>query len=153
MNMPPFTSKEVFWEIGRVLLGALACINTPRIIGRRTHLPHRGLERELLKRKAVIGKFPLHAWTEILLDVTPPEEAKGLPDYEARLTGEKALHFVRAHLRIRLGKLEFVSSHWRGSVTNGIKRSRYIMTDKKRSPRNRRGAPHGKPAAVKEMHQ
>lgn len=110
-----------------IIVGALAFINSPRIIGRRQHMPHRGLERELRKQQKVIGKFPLHAWTEIILDVTPPKEAEGQHEYEAHLTGRRALHFVRAHLRIRNGKLSFVKSHWRGDAAIGIKQSRYII--------------------------
>lgn len=116
---------------GLTIVGALAFINSPRIIGRRQHMPHRGLERELLKRQKVIGRFPLHAWTEIVLDVTPPKEAEGQHEYEAHLTGRRALHFVRAHLRIRDGKLQFVKAHWRGDAALGIKQSRYTVKGKK----------------------
>jgi hypothetical protein len=108
---------------------ALALINTPRIIGRRQHMPHRGLERALLSQKKVIGSFPLHAWTEIILEVTPPREADGEHEFEAHLTGRRALHFVRAHLRIRGGTLEFVKSHWRGDAALGIRQSRYVLKE------------------------
>jgi hypothetical protein len=98
-------------------------INTPKIIMRQQHMPHRGLQRDLIKAGKVNGKYPLHAWTEILLRVRPPEVSEG--DHEAHLTGARALHFVRKHIRIRLGKLEYVSAHWRGDASIGIKRSRY----------------------------
>lgn len=110
-----------------LILGALALINSPRIIGRRQHMPHRGLERRLVARRCAIGKFPLHAWTEIKLHVTPPHDASGEKSTEAHLTGERALHFCRAHLRIRLGKLEVVRGHWRGDASLGIRRSRYVL--------------------------
>ncbi|MCS0497881.1 hypothetical protein NVS89_22580 [Ancylobacter sp. MQZ15Z-1] len=109
------------------LTGALAFINTPKIIGRRQHMPHRGLERRLVAQRRAIGKFPLHAWTEIKLHVTPPHDASGEKSTEAHLTGERALHFCRAHLRIRLGKLEVVRGHWRGDASLGIRRSRYVL--------------------------
>lgn len=105
----------------------LVLINTPRIIGRKQHMPHRGLEKELTKAMGR-GKFPLHAWTEILLDVTKPTEIDDGEPHEAHLTGRRALHFCRAHLRIRLGKLEYVTSHWRGDPALGIKQSRYTLT-------------------------
>jgi len=111
-----------------VLYAALALINTPRLIGRRQHMPHRGLERRLLKQQKLLGHFPLHAWTEIKLEVTPPEEASGSPPTEAHLTGRKALHFCRAHLRVRNGRVEIVRGHWRGDASLGIKRSRYRLT-------------------------
>lgn len=89
-------------------------------------MPHRGLERALIANQKLVGKFPLHAWTEIKLHVTPPKEAEG--EHEAHLTGERALHFCRAHLRIRLGRLEVVKAHWRGNPAIGIKQSRYTVT-------------------------
>jgi hypothetical protein len=110
-----------------VVYGALALINTPRIIGRRQHMPHRGLERELIRNQKMVGKFPLHAWTEILLEVRPPVEMCSDPSVEAHLTGRRALHFCRAHLRIRLGALEIVSSSWRGDPALGIRQSRYAV--------------------------
>ncbi|TIV65184.1 MAG: hypothetical protein E5V86_12835 [Mesorhizobium sp.] len=107
------------------ILTVLAMINTPKIIGRRQHMPHRGLEKRLLGKRPNIGKFPLKAWTEILLHITPPKDASADAATEAHLTGSKALHFCRAHLRIRLGHLERVRAHWRGDPSLGIKRSRY----------------------------
>ena len=108
----------------------LALINTPRIIGRRQHMPHAGLERELLRQREAIGKFPLNAYTEIKLHVMrPPEDLSDDPVTEAHLTGAKALHFCRAHMRWRLGRVEIVRGHWRGDPSLGTKRSRYTVLD------------------------
>lgn len=105
----------------------LILINTPRIIGRRQHMPHRGLERELLRKQKWVGKFPLHAWTEIKLSISKPTEIDDGEPHEAHLTGRRALHFCRAHLRFRCGQLEYVTSHWRGDPALGIKQSRYKL--------------------------
>lgn len=106
----------------------LALINTPRVIGRQQHAPHRGLERALLAGRKAIGVFPLHTWTEIKLEVNrPPEDLSADPSTEAHLTGQKALHFCRAHLRLRKGCVEIVRSHWRGDASLGIKRGRYTV--------------------------
>jgi hypothetical protein len=113
----------------RDALGYIACINTPKVIGRKQHMPHRGLERALLQQQKIIGKYPLNAWHEIKLEVTPTMDCSHLPGYEARLTGRKALHFCRAHLRIKRGKLEIVKQHWRGDPALGIKQARYRVTD------------------------
>lgn len=102
----------------------LAMINTPKVIGRKQHMPHAGLQRRLAATCGLVGKFPLHAWTEILLEVGPPRIDDDGP-HEARLTGARALHFCRSHLRIRLGHLELVSAHWRGDPALGLKQSRY----------------------------
>lgn len=112
----------------------LSLINTPRIIGRRQHMPHAGLQRKLAASKGMPGKHPLAAWTEIILEVTTPREARENGEHEAHLTGGKALHFVRAHLRVDYrtlgsGQLEYfkVREHWRGNGFLGIKRSRYTV--------------------------
>lgn len=105
----------------------LCLINTPKIIGRRQFMPHRGLEKRLTKSFGV-GKFPLHAWTEIQLKVAKPIEIDDGGPHEAHLTGCRALHFCRAHLRIRNGQVEYVSSHWRGDPALGIKQSRYAVS-------------------------
>jgi hypothetical protein len=124
--------EQLVWhrEMAGVLYGLLAMINTPRIIGRRQHMPHAGLQRKLAAARGMVGKFPLQAWTEIILEVTPPVMDEGEP-HEARLTGGKALHFCRSHLRVRRGQLELVKAHWRGDPALGIKRSRYSVVPPK----------------------
>lgn len=108
------------------IVALLAMINSPRVIGRRSHLPHAGLQRRLARAAGTKGKFPLRPWTEILLKVAPPYGASN--PSSARLVGAKALHFCRSHLRIRLGKLEWVRSHWRGNAERGICRADYRLS-------------------------
>jgi hypothetical protein len=105
----------------------LPLINSPHIIGRRQFMPNVGLERRLTRGFGV-GKFPLHAWTEIKLEVSKPFEIDDGEPHEAHLTGRRALHFCRKHIRIRRGQLEYVSAHWRGDPALGIKRSRYTVS-------------------------
>lgn len=114
-----------------IAISALAIINTPRIIGRRQHMPHAGLQRKIAAAHGMVGKFPLRGWTEIMLEVTPPQMADG-QIHETRLTGQKCLHFCRRHLRIRNGSLEMVRDHWRGDPALGIKQSRYRLQEPKR---------------------
>lgn len=58
----------------QLVVAFLLFINSPKVIGRTQHTPHRGLERALVRQQKVIGKFPLHAWTEIKLRVSAPED-------------------------------------------------------------------------------
>lgn len=117
------------WNQDALIPAYMLFINSPRVIGRRQHMPHRGLERKLIAQRKMIGHFPLHAWTEIKLEINPrPGDHSGEPSQEAHLTGQRALHFCRAHLRVRLGRLEVVRAHWRGDASLGIKRSRYKLT-------------------------
>ena len=106
----------------------LALINSPRIIGRQLYYPHMRAERDKLKKLKLVGKFPLRAWTEILLRVaTRPEDRSGDDPEEAHLTGERCLHYCRSFLRVRNGFLEYVIGHWRGNPALGMKRSRYRL--------------------------
>jgi len=103
---------------------ALAIINTPKIVGRETRHPHKGLARKLCRLDDEDGrKFSVREWTEIKLDIFP--DSDGQTSGASRLSGQKALHFCRSHIRVRLGKLEIVRAHWRGDAALGIVRSRY----------------------------
>lgn len=118
--------KQVISHHGFEVVAFLAMINTPKVIGRRQHMPHAGLQRAIARSHGMAGKFPLRAWTEIKLEVGLPRSDGEL--HEARLSGHKALHFCRAHLRVRRGRVEFVTAHWRGDPALGIKRSRYRLS-------------------------
>lgn len=106
---------------------ALALINSPRIIGRKQHMPYERAERAMLKGIRMPPRFPLRAWTEIILKVALPEDRSGDKAHEAHLTGERCLHYCRSHLRVRFGLLEYVTGHWRGNPDLGVKRSRYKL--------------------------
>lgn len=110
-----------------MIYAALVIINSPRIVGRKQHMPHRGLERRMANAKAMIGKFPLRAWTEIKIKVSDIGKRADGSIQEAHYTGERCLHFCRAHLRVRLGRLEIVKAHERGNPALGIKRTRYRL--------------------------
>jgi hypothetical protein len=110
----------------------LSLINSPRIIGQRLHYPHGRAEREALKKAKMVGKFPLRAWTEIVLEVrVNPKDVSDEPSKEAHLTGERCLHYCRTYLRVRHGMLEYVEGHWRGDPSLGMKRSRYRLEPEK----------------------
>jgi hypothetical protein len=109
----------------------LAIINTPNIIGQRNQFPHGRAEREALKKIKLVGKFPLRAWTEVLLLVTTnPEDRSQSAPKERHLTGDRCRHYCRTYLRVRNGLLEYVEGHWRGNIALGLKRSRYRVEPK-----------------------
>jgi hypothetical protein len=71
------------------------------------------------------GKFPLLCHSEVSVDLNRPNiDALQLDSDGSR----KALHWVRAHLRFRLGSWEIVSPHWRGDPSIGIKLPAYKLT-------------------------
>jgi hypothetical protein len=105
----------------------LAIVNSPNIVGRRTHPPRKTVARKLSRSTgANIG--PLHDWHEIKLEVNKPHDADDGEAHADVLTGKRALHFVRKFIRIRFGKLEYVRAHWRGDASVGIRRGRYVVT-------------------------
>jgi hypothetical protein len=112
--------------------GMLVLINLPRVIGRVQHQPHAGLQRELARNKKLIGSFPLNVWTELKLEVRPPKR-EGDAAHETQLTGEKALEFVRRHLRFQNGKWVWVRWHFRGNPALGIRQRKYTLVDKTRA--------------------
>jgi hypothetical protein len=109
------------------LYAFLALINSPETIGRRQHGPHRTLER-IARKRLGYGVFQLHPWTEIKLRVNKPDHIDDGEPHEPYLTGKRALHFCRAHVRVQRGKLVYVTSHWRGDPSIGIRQSRYQVT-------------------------
>jgi hypothetical protein len=121
-----WSSDPQYWAPEQLIPVYLLFINSPKVIGRRQHMPHRALERRLTQKMGR-GMFPLRAWTEIKLEIGAPKDESGKPSTEAHLTGERALHFCRSHLRVRLGRLEIVRAHWRGDPALGIKQSRYKL--------------------------
>lgn len=120
-------SSELMATVAPLLCLLLAFINTPKVVGRRTHLPHVGFQRRLARSMGLQGKFPLRAWTEIKLEVRPSRDDSDASPRQGWLGGRKALHFVRMFGRFRLGRFELVSEHWRGDASLGIKQSRYIV--------------------------
>ena len=120
--------EESNWTSPGILEGALALINSPKIIGMRTHLPHENLQKRLIKSGQPVGQFPLNAWTEIIIKTSGFRDASDDDPVQGNLTGMRAHHWVRAHTRIRYGRLEFVPHHERGNKLFGSKQSRYTIT-------------------------
>jgi hypothetical protein len=104
---------------------ALAVVNSPHIVRQKSRPPHAGLQRRLAQAKGLVGKFPLRAWTEIKLDISPNGDGESAP-VETRLTGERAYHFVRSYVKPSQGG-KLVASHWKGNPALGIVRSRYCV--------------------------
>jgi hypothetical protein len=121
-----FTDEEAN-ELLSAAVTALVLINSPRIIGQEKHKPGYGL-RKHLSQSTETKSFKLQEWTEIKLQVTKPRDIDDGEPHTDQLTGKRALHFCRKHIRIRLGKLEYVSAHWRGDPAIGIRQSRYVVT-------------------------
>lgn len=112
------SQKRSWW-----LYAMLSLINSPRIVARSEHKASSKLNK-FLNRKGG-GQYNLLPWHEVFLDITPPPEAVAAADGAPRLTGPRALHFCRQHIRIKRGKLELVRAHYRGSADVGIAQTQY----------------------------
>ncbi len=101
---------------------AIDLINTPGLIGLKQREVNKGIARQL----ANVGRYPLQAWSEIVL-----KHETRFAEPGERLAGRsfrKCLHFVRSHLRhYQTGRVSVVPAHWRGDPAIGIKRTRYLV--------------------------
>lgn len=123
VDMAARTEEQHLWA--GLLFAMLAIINTPQIVSRDTIEPHKGLSKLWRSHSK---RAPLNSWTELKLRVAKPLEIDDGEAHAEFIGGKRALHFCRAHLRVRLGKLEFVTSHWRGDPSLGTKLTRYKVT-------------------------
>jgi hypothetical protein len=106
----------------------LAAINTPRMLGHEVHDPNRGLVRRAETASKRYGEFKLHPWHEIKLELLKPRDIDDGEPHSDVIRGKRALHFCRKHIRVRLGKLEYVRAHWRGDASLGVKPATYRVT-------------------------
>ena len=101
------------WDrIARTAIGAIALINTPRL-SIQTHPDLAKLNRAREKRRQV----PFLRYVDVDIRLGDFSFKKVGPSDR---TGMMPEHDVRAHFRLRLGKLEIVSAHKRGNRKNGV---------------------------------
>lgn len=102
--------------------GLLNLINRPGSLHMRDRPAHKGLVRDLTRR-GMVGRFPLHGFTEITLNVAPGGNMR--EPKQVGTSADRCLHFVRAHLRHLGDSTTVIPWHWRGDPALGIKNSRY----------------------------
>jgi hypothetical protein len=99
----------------------ISIINSVKIVNRKSHPPHSGLQRTIAARG-----YRDNGWTEILLSINSPFNPATGETAATTITGEKALHFVRSHIRVYRSGLEIVvKAHTRGNPALGTVQSRY----------------------------
>jgi hypothetical protein len=104
------------------ILGILSFLNSPRLV-RLVDISRTRLNAARSRR----GKYPLLAYREVSVDLG--EDAITALRLDSDGT-RRALHWVRAHLRFRLGQWEIVKPHWRGDASLGVRRPAYRLTKK-----------------------
>lgn len=101
-----------------VLLAFLALINSPKIVKR---VP-RDLAKLNRKRQAV-GRYTYHPHHTVRLNVDRKTFTVG--EGHGGDGASRALHFVRAHLRLVDGSYILVRPHWRGDPAVGLRKTSY----------------------------
>lgn len=107
-------------DVGAFVGAALAFINTPRLVH-----PIPRDQRKLNVARQKRGAPPLLKFTEVTLrpdrvDVVRTASRTGA-------SGEVSRHHVRGHLRIKQGKIELVTPHWRGNPEKGVTIQRHAV--------------------------
>ncbi|CAA2161100.1 hypothetical protein MBRA_06260 [Methylobacterium brachiatum] len=115
----PEQSEDTLDTMRRRAIAALALINSPRI-SERAPADLTKLNRARTKR----GKKKLLTYSTVVIrpGLHTLRSAGGAvgPEHVGR-----ALHKVRAHFRLRRGRVEIVRSHWRGNEANGVRLHNY----------------------------
>lgn len=110
---------EALERFGRFVGACLALINTPRI----AHVVKHDVSK-LNKARMRANKVPLLTYK----DLTISPDSGWVSKTEARkATDEKRRHHVRTFMRIKRGKVELVSPHWRGNRAKGYVLHRHII--------------------------
>lgn len=116
-------AEKMLDSFGALLALSLVAINSSRYAVSNVIVPGERDRQRSLRGKSLVGKFPLRAYSEIVL--RPGETIIPEPQTCAT-TGERAQHFVRSHLRrYRSGKTVLVKEHHRGNPALGMIQHRY----------------------------
>ena len=114
-------------HFGRFMLAVLTFLNQPRMV----EVQDSNEQQRAASNRARADRrlSPLGAIRQVRLIVDQPVAASegSTRNGTGDRIGAMPRHQVRAFWRYRLGKLEFVRPHWRGSEANGISRRRYIV--------------------------
>jgi hypothetical protein len=128
-------------QLGVWIGAALALINTPRMYEARIED-----NRKLNARRYAKGTPPLMSWREVNIKI----DRYGLGRTNRKAAhGELPRHHVRAHMRIRRGKVELVKPHWRGNPDKGIIRHRHVVTRAEDEAGEWKGGPLPFPEIIK----
>lgn len=102
-------------KIGAFLAAICAMIATPRV----TTLAEHDLTK-LNRAREKRGHPPYLHYHDVNINIDDYLREKSAHQTTGDDEGGISMHHVRAHIRMRLGKVEFVRPHWRGDPARGI---------------------------------
>lgn len=121
----------------------IAMINTPRL----SDVVDRDLGK-INRARAKTGRPPILEYKMVNITVDRGELGHGLLKTETR---ERALHHVRAFLRLARGKVQLVRPHWRGNPRFGVIVHRYVVMRLEDEAGSWKGEPLPPPRVIKEL--
>lgn len=143
VRVAPQIASFDFNALGNWVIGALALINTPRI----AHVRDATLGR-LNNARDKKHKPPILQYKIVTINIDRGELGNG---FQRTQTGERALHHVRAFMRLRRGKVEVVRPHWRGNPRFGVIVHRYVALRDEDEAGPWKGGPVPPPRVIKEL--
>lgn len=129
--------------VGNFLAVALALINTPRA----SHITRAELSK-LNRARSRKDLPPILEHKIVTLKIDAGELGHG---FQAHQTQERALHHVRAFMRLSRGRIEIVRPHWRGNPRFGVIQHRYIAVRAEDEPGPWMGGPVAPPKVIKQF--
>lgn len=127
-------------RLGTFLGAILALLNTPRLAHVIDH-DHAQLNRARMRLK----RPPILSYKDVRITIDRGDLGIGQQISE---TGGRALHHVRAFLRIQRGRVQLVRPHWRGNPRFGVIKHRYVALRAEDEPGAWQGGPLPGPAVI-----
>lgn len=134
-SYPPKAAEILAFDLGRfgAFVGAaLALINTPRL----AHVVSRDMDA-INRRRRRLNRPAVLSWREVKILIDRGELGHGTP----KASAGRALHHVRAFLRIQRGRVQIVRPHWRGNPKFGRIVHRYAVLREEDEPGEWQGGP------------
>lgn len=139
----PEARKTNFDELSAWVIAALALVNTPRLAHTRDAELGK-LNRARIKK----DRPPILEYKEVSIHVDSGELGNA---FKKATTDGRALHHVRAFLRLRKGKVEIVRPHLRGNPRFGVIVHRYVALRAEDEAGTWKGGPMPPPKIIDEM--
>lgn len=130
-------------DISAAIWSAVALINTRRIVETREADLSRLNRARLRQRKPPILQYKI---VTISVDRTI-----AIDSFRSHETEQRALHHVRAFLRIKRGRVELVRPHWRGNPRFGVIVHRYVALREEDEAGAWQGGPLPASKVIKEL--
>lgn len=115
--------EKALSQSSATLYSLLALLMSPKAYDMETVTP----DEKLNRKRAKLGRPPLTSYKVIRIDMASRKKRSGSSQSDGSEGPQRAMHRVRAHLRIVEGKIIRVRAHFRGSAEHGIAVRSYVV--------------------------